>query len=334
MTSPRKALLYVIAFVVVVVVAMGLIVRLMLAPVPGDKVTYTAVFNDVSGLYTGNPVRIAGVAVGKVTAIDLDGANARVSFTVASDHQLDQNSQVAVRYQNLIGQRYLEVIRHDGDSARQSPEESIETNRTIPSFDITDLFNGIAPLIGSVDPAEVNRFLGNMVTVLQGDGSGMAPALAALDRISSTVGNRDVLLLGIVDNLNRLAGQIGGRSPQVARLVENLNGSILRLTERIEVVKESLSLGDQVLVPLMDLLDMLQGSYDSNYGPLDAFLRRVVPFTPQVVDVLAAIPGLISAINDGTRNASAATYSCSHGQLDLPVITKVLLGGREVVVCR
>ncbi|GAB08482.1 Mce family protein [Gordonia araii NBRC 100433] len=334
MTPARRSFIYIMLVVVAVAAAMAVIGRTIIAPVPGDKLTYTAEFEDVSGLYEGDAVRVAGVAVGKVVDVDLHGAAARVLFTVTHDHQLEDNSQVAVRYQNLVGQRYLEIIRHEGAAARQAPATVIPAARTIPSFDVTSLFNGVAPLIGGIDPAETNKLTESMVAVLQGDPRGVEPALEAVKRIAGLTQRRDVLLITMVDNLNNLAAQIGGRSGQVAKVVDGLNAAILRFNDRMSTVKQSLDYGDRVLVPFVDLLEMMQGSYDANYGPLDAFLNRIVPFTPQIVDVLAAIPGVLSAINEGSRRFVSATYSCSNGRLDLPLVTKALIGGREVVVCR
>ncbi|GED96639.1 MCE family protein [Gordonia crocea] len=334
MRSARRSLVYTAVFIAVIAAAMAVIARTLISPVPGDKISYSAVFSDVSGLYEGDAVRVAGVAVGKVRQIDLDGVSARVTFTVVSDHRLDDNAEVAVRYQNLVGQRYLEILRRDGSHGPQSPGSVIPSSRTVPSFDVTGLFNGMAPLIGAIDPAEINRLSESMVAVLQGDPRGVAPALAAMQRISGLVARRDVVLITMVDNLNDLAAQIGGRSGQVAKLVDGLNATILRFNDRIRTVQQSLDYGDRVLMPFVDLLEMMQGSYDENYGPLDSLLNRVIPFTPQIVDVLSAIPGVLSAINEGSRAFVSATYSCVNGRLDLPVVTKALVGGREVVVCR
>ncbi|MFW0792027.1 MlaD family protein [Gordonia sp. CPCC 205333] len=336
MKSVRSSLILVLVFTALIGGAMAFIGRTMIGPVAGDKVHYSAAFSDVAGLYDGDSVRIAGVAVGKVRSVRLESSTstALVEFDVQQAHRLDDNSQVAVRYQNLVGQRYLEVIRQDGSGGPQDPNTTISVSRTIPSFDVTALFNGVAPLIGEIDPTEVNKFAQNAALLLQGDGRGMAPALAAIDRITALVRRKDLVLITMVDNLNRLAKQIGGRSQRVAKLVSSLNQSIMQFTTRIEVVKESLDYGDRVLVPFVDLLRTLQGSYDSNYGPLDALLNRVIPFTPDLVRLLEAIPGLLSSVNDAGKASASADFTCTRGRLNLPVVTKVLVGGRDVVVCR
>ncbi|MCF8571690.1 MCE family protein [Gordonia sp. HY002] len=334
MKTPRQSLILITAFVLVICAGSFVVVRIMRSPVPGDMIAYSALFTDVSGLYTGDAVRISGVAVGKVESVELVGPLARVGFTVADDHRLESDTVIAVRYQNLVGQHYLEVVGKPGPAPRQERSADIPTSRTIPSFDVTALFNSVAPLIGDVDPKILNDFAENVALLLQGDRRGLGPAAEAVGKIAGLVKRRDAVLVGLVDNVSELAAQIEGRSGQVATLVENLNATIMKFTTRIQTVKESLAYGDKVLVPLVDLLETMQGSYDSNYGPLDAFMHRVVPFTPQLLQLLEAVPGLLDSMNRGADRNAAATYSCTNGRLDLPMITQVLVGGRDVVVCR
>ncbi|MGV7903812.1 MlaD family protein, partial [Mycobacterium kansasii] len=149
-------------FTLVICGALYVVARTMVAPVGGKQDTYTAVFNDASGLYAGSSVRLAGVAVGKVESVAVDGTLASVRFTVQKDHAPDDNSEFAVRYQNLVGQRYLEVIRKEGAHGRQKPGQLITTARTVSAFDISELFSSVAPLIGDLDPAELNKFAENV----------------------------------------------------------------------------------------------------------------------------------------------------------------------------
>lgn len=334
MTRFRVALFAVITFTVVVCVAMFVVAQTMVAPVEGQKNTYTALFNDASGLYEGNAVRLAGVAVGKVTSVELDGTLAKVTFTVQGEHAPDSNSDLAIRYQNLVGQRYLEIIRKDGARERQDPGEVIPTARTISAFDITELFNGVAPLIGDLDPAELNKFAENVARILQGDAGGMAPALQSIAKIATFASDRDKLITTMIDNLNRVAEQIGGRSDRVAELVSGLNASIRTFTTRISAVQESLSAGDRVLRPFVDILETLVGALDNNRSALEALANRTIPFTPEIIDAIKSIPGLLEQFNETLPAPPEPELTCSRGRLDLPDTIQVLVGGKKVVACR
>lgn len=334
MTGFRVSLVSVLAFIAVVVTAMVVIMQTMVAPVEGKVGTYSALFNDAAGLYRGNSVRLAGVAVGKVTSVEVDGALARVTFTAQNAHAPEDNSEVAIRYQNLIGQRYLEIVRKDGARAHQNQTEIIPPARTISSFDITELFNGVAPLINEIDPAELNTFAENLQIVLQGDDAGLAPAVQSLAKIATFTKNRDEVIGRMVENLNTVAGEISGRSGQVAKLVTQLNATVVKFTADIGVVQESLSEGDRVLVPLIDVLESLVGALDNNRTALEAMAHRLVPATPQIIDAIKSVPGLLDRFARGLPPAPEPTMTCSRGRMDLPATVQILIGGTKVVACR
>lgn len=334
MTRFRNALIYFVAFVLVVGGAMVVIGRTIVDPVSGSQSKYVAMFTDSSGLYKGSSVRLAGVQVGKVDQVEVEGNLSKVSFTVQDSHAPNANSEFAIRYQNLVGQRYLEVILSDEPADKQRSSDVIGTARTISSFDITELFNGIAPLIGDLDPAEINEFADNISRVLQGDEGGLAPAIESISRIASFASDRDELIIHMIDNLNRTAAQINGRSGQVAKLMTQLNSSIVQFTGRISMVQESLDEGEAVLIPFVDILDTLIGALDNNEAALMGLANRLVPATPKIIEIVKKIPGLLDKFTKALPDAPEPDLVCSNGRMDLSDTVQVLIGGEKVVVCQ
>src|SRR3546814_16283895 len=85
---------------------------------PFARNTYdvTARFDDVTGLLVNDNVKVAGVVVGKVTSVSTDDGQAVVSMQIDDDHaDLPKDSAAAIRWRNLLGQRY--VYLYPGDSA-------------------------------------------------------------------------------------------------------------------------------------------------------------------------------------------------------------------------
>jgi phospholipid/cholesterol/gamma-HCH transport system substrate-binding protein len=77
----------------------------------GAQSKYTAVFTDVSSLKAGDSVRVAGVQVGSVNRVTLEPDNTvAVGFGADRDIVLTSGTKAAVRYLNLVGDRYLELI--------------------------------------------------------------------------------------------------------------------------------------------------------------------------------------------------------------------------------
>ena len=103
----RGAMIGLSLFMVVAVTLTWLVYVTLRRDVAGQTVPYAAVFSDVFGLREGDDVRMAGVRVGRVEKIELQGDLAKVSFVVQSDQQLLGTTVASVTYQNIVGQRYL-----------------------------------------------------------------------------------------------------------------------------------------------------------------------------------------------------------------------------------
>src|SRR5690606_16758018 len=93
----RGALIGLSLFMAVAVVLTWLVYVTLRRDVAGSTVPYSAVFTDVFGLREGDDVRMAGVRVGRVERIELDGKYAKVSFVVQSDQQVLGNTVASVK---------------------------------------------------------------------------------------------------------------------------------------------------------------------------------------------------------------------------------------------
>ncbi|WP_373195585.1 MlaD family protein, partial [Mycobacterium marinum] len=78
---------------------------------------YSAEFSNASGLRPGQFVRASGVEIGKVKSVSLidGGKRVRVNFDVDRSVPLYQSTSAQIRYLDLIGNRYLELKRGEGD---------------------------------------------------------------------------------------------------------------------------------------------------------------------------------------------------------------------------
>lgn len=335
MTTLRGALLRLAIFSVIVTVCTTVIVTTLRTPVDGAKSEYSAVFTDVSGLFEGDDVRMSGVQVGKVQEVRLDGNHARVRFTVVANRPVFDNTKVAVRYQNLVGQRYVELILGPSPGSRLRPEATIPVEHTIPSFDVSELFNGFKPLFHSLDTAQLNQLGKNLLRVLQGDGAGIGPALADLEHLTEFAKDREAVITLLIHNLGIVAGEIGGKSAQVGELVEQLGNIVGQFSSEVDGIIKTVESGNRGLTPLVRILEKAVGTYDDTYLPLHEFLRRIVPQTDQLIAAISLVPSLLAGLNQQIpTNGAARTYSCSEGSADIPGIGNVVLGNQRLVVCK
>src|SRR3984893_16079672 len=122
---------------------------------------YSAEFTNISGLRPGQFVRASGVEIGKVSSVRLvdGGRRAQVDFSIDRSVPLYQSTTAQVRYLNLIGDRYLEIKRGEGEgSDRVLPAGGfLPLSRTSPALDLDALIGGFKPLFRALDPEKVNN---------------------------------------------------------------------------------------------------------------------------------------------------------------------------------
>ncbi len=168
--------------------------------------SYAAEFNNVSGLRSGQFVRASGVEIGKVKDIKLvdGGHRVRVEFDVDHSVPLYQSTTAQVRYLNLIGDRYLELKRGEGEgSDRALPAGGfIPLSHTQPALDLDALIGGFKPLFRALDPEKVNNIATAIITVFQGQGGTINDILDQTAQLTSHIAERDEAIGEVVKNLN------------------------------------------------------------------------------------------------------------------------------------
>jgi phospholipid/cholesterol/gamma-HCH transport system substrate-binding protein len=196
-------------------------------PHTGTTDGYHAIFatpDGVSGLRTGNPVRVAGVAVGKVTGVDLvDARHAKVSFTANRKQKVTTNTWAVVRYANLLGQRYLALTQSAPGGSPLPAGSTIPQQRTAPALSLTDLFNGFRPLFSALTPEQVNELSQDIIDVLQGQSDRIEDLIVRTADLTGNLSKRDQTFSTVVDSLAKLLTTVSKHDTQLAGVVTSLH---------------------------------------------------------------------------------------------------------------
>ncbi|MFI1912187.1 MCE family protein [Nocardia sp. NPDC020380] len=188
--------------------------------VPGRTDHYSAVFSDVLGLRIGDDIRMAGVRVGRVDKIDFTGEyQARVDFRIEDDQHLTTSTKALVRYQNLIGQRYIALIPGKDAGQPVGAGAQIPLERTEPSFDVSSLLSGFEPLFSVLQPDQVNSLSETLIQALQGNGVSLSALVTQAAQLADTFGQRDQILGQVVSNLSSVISGLANRSGQLETLI-------------------------------------------------------------------------------------------------------------------
>src|ERR1700712_4491156 len=232
---------------VVLFTAMCLVFMFALVTVFGQfrfdsRTTYSAVFTNVSGLKGGNFVRIAGVEVGKVKDMTLhrDGT-VTVVFAIDKNLNLTEGTEAAVRYENLIGDRYLSLEEGPGSVRLLQPGETIPLARTTPALDVDALIGGFRPLFRALDPDQVNALSGELLRIFQGQGGTLASVLSQTSMLTSTLAGLSQLIGELITNLNTVLHTFGTRDREFSDGLDKLSQFVEGLAQRKDDISTGLA---------------------------------------------------------------------------------------------
>lgn len=302
-------------------------------PVDVQTRTYVAEYTDASGLHQDGDVRVRGVRVGKVETVDLarvDGQNvAQVKFTLDKKYGVVRDTRLAIKFQALTGVRYVDVTNPAENYGDADLVKQIPTSMTQPSFDVTALFNGLQPVLATLSPEEINTFTANAASFLTGDGSGLAPLLQSIRRLTEFVTERQQVVATLMNNLSEIANGIGGASERFIHIIDLVNQPVDKVNSVLDEFRKDLLYSKDFFDPVTRLL---HNAGFRNGNNVDDALDRASSNLDNFFDAFKLVPVINENIpppgNDGTE-----VEPCSRGNFQLPETMDVLLNGQRVVLC-
>ncbi|PPJ24959.1 mammalian cell entry protein [Nocardia nova] len=266
----------------------------------GSQRNYHALFTNASGIKPGEDVKVAGVVVGKVDSVDFaKNGLTDIGFNVEDDVAVLRSATAAIKYKNLIGDRYLELTVRPDSSGVLPNGATIPESRTHPALDLDALVNGFRPLLQGLDPDETNSLAASLVEVLNGRQQSVSAIVEQLGTLGNSVADRDEVIGRLIDNLNLVLKTINSRDKQFAGLVDGLQELVTGLNK--------------------------------DRGTLTDALQRIDDVSSQTAGVLADDRPAIAADIDGLqRTAADLNASTDTLQLVLAKLPEVYRRGAQV----
>jgi phospholipid/cholesterol/gamma-HCH transport system substrate-binding protein len=305
----------------------------------GEKVTpYRAEFTNVTGLENGDFVRIAGVEVGQVKKVAIQpDTTALVEFTADQSVVLTEGSRAVIRYDDLIGGRYLALEEGTGGTRQLKANDTIPLARTSPALDLDALIGGFRPLFRALDPEQVNALSGQLITALQGQGGTINSFLAQTAALTNTLADRDQLIGEVIINLNVVLGSLGDQSDQFAKAVDALAELVKGLESRKRDISDGLAYTNAAAATITDLLAQARPPFAKTIQETDRAAGIVVADHEYFDNLLNTLPDAYQALaRQGIYGDFFTFYLCDlvlklNGKGGQPVYVK--LAGQSTGRC-
>jgi phospholipid/cholesterol/gamma-HCH transport system substrate-binding protein len=277
-----------------------------------DRTDYQAVFTNISGLKSGNFVRIAGVEVGKVGDLNLqrDGT-VKIGFSVDKGVRLTEGTKAVVRYENLIGDRYLALEEGPGSPRRLPPGTTIPLARTSPALDVDALIGGFRPLFRALDPDQVNALSGQLLRIFQGQGGTLASVLSQTSMLTSTLAGRSELISELIKNLNIVLHTFAARDHEFDDGLDKLSQFVNGLAERKDDISTGLAYVNAAAGSVTNLLVQSRQPIKDVVHETDRMSGQVLADRDYVDNLLKQLPDIYQVLaRQGLNGDYFGFYFC------------------------
>ncbi|OBJ45444.1 mammalian cell entry protein [Mycolicibacterium mucogenicum] len=296
----------------------------------GGASSYNALFTNVTGLRVGNMVRAAGVEVGKVTDITVNrDSTVHVAFTADSAAILNDRTRAEIRYDDLIGGRYLSLVLDENGAAKFQPGQMIPLERTKPALDLESVTGGFRPLFKALSPQQLNDLSGQLMAALDGQGPSISSLLDRAAAATNTLADHDTLIGQVITNLNVVLGSIGGQADQLDKTVTSLSGLVHSLAARKTDIANAVASTNTATGTIADLLARTREPIKNDVQQTDRVAGNVLLDHEYFDHILDTLPDAYQKLNrQGIYGDYFSFYFCDvvlklNGKGGQPVYVKV-----------
>ncbi|MDP9821986.1 MCE family protein [Nocardioides massiliensis] len=330
--------------VIIGAVSIAVIAALLLAafradslPLIGGGDTYYAEFTESGGLKANDEVRVAGVRVGKVKSVELDGDKVVAELLITEDVDLGERTGAEIKIRTLLGALYVALVpRGEGELTAGA---TIPTDRTTPPYDVVDAFEGLAETSEAIDTEQLAGALDTLAELTDNTPEEFREALDGVSRLSANIAARDEQLATLLQNTRNVTGVLADRNQDIVTLmrdgdvlfqalvarrqsISNLLRSTARLSQELTALVRQ-SRAD--LKPALQHLDNVVDVLNRNQANLDNSLRLMAPFYRVFANTLGTGPWFDTYI----QNLLYPIPDFSDGIPELPGILNGIGGRRD-----
>jgi phospholipid/cholesterol/gamma-HCH transport system substrate-binding protein len=256
---------------------------------------YSAAFSEAAGLKPGEEVRIAGVKVGKVNGVDLEGDHVKVTFT--SSRPFGMQTRAEIKIKTLLGSHYL-ALEPKG-TGRQSSHREIPVSRTTAPYDVVPALQDASAQLGKIDTQQLAKSFDVLSRTLQGSSGNVRGTLAGLQKISRAVASRDDELNELLQHSRNVTKLLADRSGDLAVLVNDGNLLLQEINARRTTINQlltgTIALSQQItgtiqenhatIGPTLEHLHQTINILERNQSNLDKSFKLMGPFANEVTDL-------------------------------------------------
>ena len=220
-----------------------------------------------------------------------------MTFDVNERYQLYTSTRALVRYQNLVGDRYLEIASGPGDLRKLPTGGTIARPNTQPALDLDALLGGLRPVLKGLDGNKVNEVSNAVIELLQGQGGALNNLLTSTGAFTSDLAARDQLIGDVITNLNVVLLTFGTRDKQFSDGLDKLSQLVGALSDRKTDIAKDVAYINAATGSVADLLTQARQPIKDTVVQTDRFSGQIESDHNYFDDLVRTLPDVYQTLS-------------------------------------
>jgi phospholipid/cholesterol/gamma-HCH transport system substrate-binding protein len=286
--------------VIVTILVVGVGQAITSVPMLLARPSYYGQFTDTGGINSGDKVQIAGISVGKVEGLKIDGDHIVVKFSIGTE-TIGTESRLAIKTDTILGRKILAIEARGSQPLR--PGSTLPLGQSTTPYQVYDAFFDVTKAAQGWNIDTVKQSLHVLSQTIDQTYPHLSAALDGVAKFSDTIGKRDEEVKHLLAQANQVASILGDRSEQVDRLLVNAKTLLAAFNERGQAIDALLAnvaaFSEQVkglindnpnLNEVLEGLRRATGLLLQRKDDISEALTEVGKFLPSLNEVIASGP--------------------------------------------
>ncbi|MGH3525624.1 MAG: MCE family protein, partial [Mycobacterium sp.] len=265
--------------------------------------TITAFFTTVTATYPGDDVRVSGVKVGSIAAIQPEGTRVKMTLHVGRGIPIPADAKAVIVAQNLVAARYVQLTpayrASGGPTMRDGAVIPLERTAVPVEWDevktqLMRLATDLGPNSQVATPS-VARFIDSAANALEGNGDKLRQTLAQLSGVGRILADGSGNIVDIIKNLQTFVTALRDSDTQIVQFQD-------RFATLTSVVNESRSDLDAALNNLSVAVGEVQRFIAGTRDQTSEQIARLADVTQNLVDHRMALENVLHIAPNGLAN--------------------------------
>ncbi len=262
----------------------------------GGRTHMVGYFANSTGIFVGDEVRILGVPVGKIDAIEPQPQRAKISFWVDDQYQIPADAKAVILSPALVTARAIQLVPVYTGGPTMADNAVIPLERTAVPVEWDDFRDQLQKLTDTLKPTEpggvssLGAFINTAADNLRGQGANIRQSLIELSQAFSALGDHSTDIFSTVKNLSVLVTALQDSSGILAQLNQNFAAVTGTLADDPDKVGQALKDIGEVTGQVKDFVAANRDALGTTSDKLASLTTAVQQALPDVKQLLHTLP--------------------------------------------